>query len=162
MSHEICSRGPVCDWCKHKPECDGSSPAPEREAVERIAQIRRRVPGLMHQWYGQDVPFLLAALAEANSENAGLREIAAQCQRERNDMWHERDRAVAQVQRALALCDEYEGADGTDCDDLARRFRAALAGQDNGGRATAQSHRADAVLRKACENCRACETCVLA
>jgi hypothetical protein len=36
--------------------------------VERIAQIRRRVPGLMHQWYGQDVPFLLAALDEANTE----------------------------------------------------------------------------------------------
>jgi hypothetical protein len=111
--------------------------------VERIAQIRRRLPGLMHQWYGKDVPFLLAALDEANTNRQRLAAENQKYREEREEalrMLRVRDKAVrnlesglreeqARRQRAIALCDEYEGADGTDYDDLARKFRAALAGE---------------------------------
>lgn len=100
-----------------------------------VEAIRVRLPGLKHQhWYATDVPTLLAALDEANAENGVLREVAAQCQRERNDMWHERDRALAAVRGAEAVRDELTGIrlPNAVVVDVARKLTELLADPEDG------------------------------
>jgi hypothetical protein len=134
--------------------------------LERIALIRRRMPGLMHQWYGEDVPFLLAALDEANTDRLKWEHRAHTAGFETTQLRAERDRAVAQVQRALELHSRFVDQEGTGCTecggwDWPCRTVAALAGEGSEQLPAKPNERAEATLRKVCEACRACETCVL-
>jgi hypothetical protein len=107
-----------------------------------IDAIRRRLPGLMHQWYGRDVPVLLAALDEVNTE--------LNMSRERADLL--RDLYIdlrGSTQRALGILDGPRSM--AEHDVVVDELIAAIA-----------HRRAEATLRKVCEKCAACDACVLA
>jgi hypothetical protein len=101
--------------------------------VERIAQIRRRVPGLTHQWYGKDVPFLLAALDEANTRARRNLDLAYRWVDQEQKTRDERDRAVAQVERVREIVNQMSEMDGIGSEPL-RYWAARITSELDSGR----------------------------
>jgi hypothetical protein len=155
--------GPVSDVERTAQEATGSDPLPDY------------VHALMQQDQAE-ILSLRAALDEANTDRAELRtelvrwQQIAQSHNESADHYAEeivyahveRDRAVAQVERVQALCDENEPAPRYASFEMTLRVsqvRAALAGEGS-EQLPAKPDRAEATLRKTCAQCSAC-TCVL-